>query len=148
MDSQLPRMMDWVRVRQPLSPTGITCHVLSPKCHLFATCGSTHRLLTLPENPRVMPAMYILDIIRRGWRSSLYDMAVVRGRPPVLRVGNRLAINSHCSLVISLGYALVIRSQGAGFFKSQHKPCEFFYTLPPLLKPPLTHILQVDPERR
>ena len=71
-------------------------------------------------------------------------MAVVRGRPPVLRVGNRLAINSHCSLVKSLGYALVIRSQGAGFFKSQHKPCEFFYTLPPLLKHPLSNFRQGD----
>ena len=31
----------------------------------------------------------------------------------------------------------VIRSQGAGFYQSQHTPCEFFYTLPPLLKHPL-----------
>jgi len=66
-------------------------------------------------------------------------MTVVRGRPPVFAAGNSSAINSHCSFVKSLGYDLVIRSQGAGFFKSQHTPCEFFYILTQLLK----HFLRI-----
>jgi hypothetical protein len=65
-------------------------------------------------------------------------IAVVRGRPPVFASGNRSAINSHCSHVKSLGYALVIRSQGAGFYKSQHKLCELSYNSLPLLKHPLS----------
>jgi hypothetical protein len=61
-----------------------------------------------------------------------------RGRPPGFSFGNRFAINSHCSHVKLLGYALVIHSQGAGFYKFQHTPCELSYNSPPLLKHPLT----------
>ncbi|MCC5619314.1 hypothetical protein LC605_30470, partial [Nostoc sp. CHAB 5836] len=42
------------------------------------------------------------------------------------------------SQVRLLRYALVIRSQGAGFYKIQHTPCELSYTSPPLLKHPLS----------
>ncbi|MCC5619686.1 hypothetical protein LC605_32610, partial [Nostoc sp. CHAB 5836] len=45
-----------------------------------------------------------------------------------------------CSQVRLLRYALVIRSQGAGFYKIQHTPCELSYTSPPLLKHPLKNL--------
>nr|WP_256871994.1 hypothetical protein [Nostoc sp. TCL26-01] len=38
-----------------------------------------------------------------------------------------------------LRYALLIRSQGAGFYKSQHTPCELSYNTLPLLKHPLSN---------
>jgi hypothetical protein len=37
-----------------------------------------------------------------------------------------------------LGYALVIRSQGAGIYKFQLKPCELSYNTSSLLKHPLS----------
>ncbi|MEH1945281.1 MAG: pentapeptide repeat-containing protein [Nostoc sp.] len=66
------------------------------------------------------------------------NKATVRGRPPTFSDGNSPAINSHCSHVKLLRYALVIRSQGAVIYKSQHKPCELSYYSPPLLKHPLS----------
>jgi hypothetical protein len=66
-------------------------------------------------------------------------IATVRGRPPGFSFGNSSAISSHCSHVKLLGYALVIRSQGAGIYKFQLKPCELSYNTFSLLKHPLSN---------
>ncbi len=66
-------------------------------------------------------------------------IAVVRGRPPGFASGKRSAINSHCSDVRLLGYALVIYSQGADVYKFQHKPCELSYNSSSLFKHPLSN---------
>lgn len=68
-------------------------------------------------------------------------IATLRGRPPSLADGNSSAINTHCSHVRLLGYALVICSRGVGIYKFQLKPCELSYYTPSLLKHPLKALL-------
>jgi hypothetical protein len=129
--------MDLVHALHLLSPTGRVGHEPSTMYHLYPISKNNHKPLTIRGNPLVSLAMYTLHT-KHIESHLLFQIMLIFGDDHLVKAsGNRSEINSHCCHVRLLRYALVIRSQGAGFYKFQHTPCELSYNSPPLLKHPL-----------